>query len=877
MPIASRVSSVFRALFRRKRLEQQLDEELRSYLDHVVDEKIRSGMPPGRARREARLELGGTEQVKERVRDRRIVAGVDRLGQDLRYGARNLRRSPLFTLAAVLSLGIGIGANTAVFTFLYGFFINPMPWPDAGRLMTIMTSLPELGIERGPVTFREFEYIRANTRSFEGIAANELTDLTITGAEEPLRMFASRLSDNSFDVLGLTPALGRNLLPSDSEPGAESVVILGHGLWQRAFGSDRDILGRTVYLSGDAHTVVGVLPAGPSFALHDNLFVPFQLDRIEDIQVHRLRLLGRLKPGVTIEAARQELNGLLGHLAAEYPDESGGKTILMNSMRAGLMNDAGTSTLIIYAIVSLVLLLACANVANLLLARGTARSQEMAVRTSLGADRGRLIRQLLTESVMLAVLGGSLGIALGGLGRDIFLAGLSDVTVNAFSFDIDLAATLIIGGITVFCGLLCGLVPAFVAVRPNLVRSLHGGTSRLTGSRSRSRLQKALVGFEVGMAVAVLIAAGLMIKSFLRIQAMDLGFEPEHIVHMEVNLANYGYEERASRIQFFTDLITRTSQHPAVESVSACNPLPYIGWDSPYEVEGADPIEPGRARTAIDAIVTPGHFRTLGYTFLSGRDFDAQDALPGATPVVVVSEAFSRLNWPNEDPLGKRIRYAGAPEGEEPWREVIGIVSDTRAGTFNPTDGWFFLPHSQWPFYEMILTIRTPADPALIMEHVKNLVWSVEPDLALTWSGVLDDTIRERYQEPSQLAAILGIFSLLALVMASVGVYGVVAYTVAGRSQEFGVRLAIGARPADVLALVMGQGGRIVGLGLLGGLVTAFVLLRMAESLFFGVSPTDPAVYLLCVVGMGTIALLATLVPAWRATRIDPVRALRIE
>jgi predicted permease len=597
-------------------------------------------------------------------------------------------------------------------------------------------------------------------------------------------MFASRISDNAFDMLGLKPALGRDLVPSDSEPGAESVVMLGHGLWQRAFGGDRNILGRTIYLSGEAHTVVGVLPDGPTVALHENLYIPFRLDRIRDVYPYRVRLLGRLAPGVSQEAGRGELNALLGHLAEEFPEESGGKTILMESMRSGLRNDAGTSTLIVYAIVSLVLLLACANVANLLLARGTARSQEMAVRTSLGAGRGRLIRQLLTESVMLAALGGTLGIALGGLGRDIFLAAVSNVTVNAFSFDIDLAATAIFAGLTVLCGLLCGLVPAFVAVRPDLARALHGGAARLTGSHSRSRLQRILVGFEVGMAVTVLIAAGLMVKSFLRIQSMDLGFEPEHIVHMEVNLFNYGFEEPSSRVRFFQDLIDRTSEHPAVESASACNPLPYIGWAAAYEAEGAEPMETGRARTAIDATVTAGHFRTLGYTFLRGRDFDARDGVPGATPVVVVSEAFARLNWPDEDPLGKRIRYAGEPEGEQPWREVIGVVSDTRAGTFVPTDGWFFVPHNQWPTYEMILAIRTQADPAVIMEHVKELVWSVEPNLALTWSGVLAETIRERYDEPSQLAAILGIFSLLALVMASVGVYGVVAYTVAGSERD---------------------------------------------------------------------------------------------
>jgi predicted permease len=486
----------------------------------------------------------------------------------------------------------------------------------------------------------------------------------------------------------------------------------------------------------------------------------------------------------------------------------------------------------------------------------------------------RIIRQLLAESLILAMVGGGFGLLLGRWGRDILMAAIPELYATIFSFDISLPVIAIVVGLTMLSGLIAGLMPAVLSTRTDLAPVLKGGSDQSVGRLRRSTFQSTLVGFEVSMAVLVLISAGLMIKGFLKIESMELGFNPDDVIHMEVNLSSVGYEEYAGRIQFFRDMIAQIERHSEVSSVSACNPLPYIGWYTPYEIEGADPAQFSHTRSAIDAVVTPGHFRTMEIQLLSGRDFDERDTGEESVPAVVVSETFARLNWPDEDPIGKRMRYAD--EGS-PWRTVIGLVGDTQAGTFMPSSGWFYIPHGQWPSSELILAIRTEADPAAIMDHVKGLVWAIEPDLALQWNGVLPETIADRYPEPPLYSLFLGIFALLAVIMACVGVYGVVAYSVVRRSREFGIRLSIGARPADVVSLVLMQSGKVVVLGMVGGFAASLIVMRLASSIFFGVSPYDPAVYIVCAVIMTVITLLAIWLPARRASRLDPVRVLRVE
>jgi putative ABC transport system permease protein len=802
---------------------------------------------------------------------------LDGLFQDVRFALRSFRRSPLFTIAALLSLAAGIGVNVVVFSFVYGYFIHPLPFPDAGRLAAVSTSAPELGIARYHVTWNEYRTLKEANQSFTGLAADEVTDVTLTGGDEPYRVMALRVSDDYFDVLGVEPLLGRDLVPEDARPTDQAALVMTHGLWQRAFGGDPGIIGQTVYLSGEAHTVVGVVPTSAMLSGSGELFIPFREDRLAEIVTGRLRLLGRLAPGVSVVQARQDLERLYAGLAEDFPDESRGKVPVVNSLRTDRMHEKGSQALILYAAVSLVLLLACANVASLLLARGNLRGRELAVRRSLGADRGRLLRQLLTESLLLALAGGALGFLLGQWGRDLMVAELAAGYTRTFTFATDPLMTLSVLGLVVVCGVLFGIVPSLLAVREDPSPILRGAGSGFGGERMRTRFQSLLSGTEVALAVMVVITAGLALKSYHHIRTMDRGFDPVDVVHMEIRLEGPAYRDRGRVIGFFQEVIAEVKKHPQVVDVGAGNPLPYIGWYQAYEVEGVEAGSEQVPVRAVDAVITPDFFRALRMPLLAGRDFGEEDGRPGAVPTAVVSESFARRNWPGEDPLGRRLRYVPS-EGEAPaWMTVVGVVGDTRAGTFLPETGWVFLPHAQIPASEMILAIRTRGDHAGVMDHVKRLVWAREPGLALNWNGILEETVRNRYRDPPLFAGLFSVLSLISLVLAMVGVYGVVAGAVTRRSREFGVRLSVGAHPGGLVRMVVGQTTRtaLVGLGI--GTLATLGVMRLAAGILYGVRPDDLSVYLLAVALMVLVTLISALVPALRIIRVDPVKTLRVD
>ncbi len=801
---------------------------------------------------------------------------LDGLFQDVRFALRSFRRSPLFTIAALLSLAAGIGVNVVVFSFVYGYFIHPLPFPDAGRLAAVYTAAPELGIARYHVTWNEYRTLKEANQSFTGLAAHELTDVTLTGGDEPYRMMALRVSDDYFDVLGVEPLLGRGLVPEDARPTDQAALVMTSGLWQRAFGGDPAIIGETVYLSGEDHTVVGIVPTS-AISGAGELFIPFREDRLAEIVTGRLRLVGRLAPGVSVAQARQDLEGLYAGLAEDFPDESRGKVPVVNSLRTELMHEQGSQALILYAAVSLVLLLACANVASLLLARGNLRGRELAVRRSLGAGRGRLLRQLFTESLLLALAGGALGFLLGQWGRDLMVAELAAGYTRTFTFATDPLLVVSILGLVIACGVLFGIVPSLLAVREDPSPILRGAGSGLGGERMRTRFQSLLSGTEVALAVMVVIAAGLALKSYQHIRTMDRGFDPADVVHMEIRLEGSAYRDSGRVIGFFQEVIAEVKKHPQVVDVGAGNPLPYIGWYQAYEVEGAGAGSEQVPVRAVDAVITPDFFRALRMPLLAGRDFGEEDGRPGAPPVAVVSESFARRNWPGENPLGRRLRYVPS-EGDPPaWMTVVGVVNDTRAGTFLPETGWVFLPHAQFPASEMILAIRTRGDHAGVMDHVKRLVWAREPGLALNWNGVLEETVRDRYRDPPLFAGLFSVLSLISLVLAMVGIYGVVAGAVTRRSREFGIRLSVGAHPGGLVRMVVGQTTRtaLVGLGI--GTLAALGVMRLAAGILYGVRPDDLSVYLLAVALMGLVTLFSALVPALRITRVDPVKTLRVD
>lgn len=808
----------------------------------------------------------------------RPIQFLNNLGHDVRFALRSFQRNPHFTFAAVLSIAIGIGANVSVLSFVHEFLIDPLPFGDASRIVNINCSAPTLGIERHYMNFTELDYFRQHSQTLETVTAHELTDVTVIGGDEPERLWALRASTNFFETLGITPLHGRTFLPEDGVAGAPGTVVIGYAFWQRLFGGDPDLLGSTIRLDEEAFTVTGIMPAGVTYPFDAQIWMPFREDRMSEVVRGRVRLMGRMEEGASVTGVRDELDALFVQLAELYPEESTDKLATVNTLRAGLLNDTRQAVVIFYAIVSIVLLLVCANVANLLLARGSTRHREIAVRSSLGAGRGRIVSQLFTESILLAVAGGAMGLLLGIWGRDLFLSGSNMTWPAYFEFGIDLTLVLILVGITLLTALIFGLLPALVSTRPDLAPLLHGTSGRSTARRGRIWHQGLLVSLEVGLATMILITGGLMLKSFIGIQRVELGFDPENVVHLEINLASLGEMSGEERVRYFSDLINRIEQHPQVVSAAAGNPLPYIGWAQSYEAESSAALEDGVYRTAMDGTITPGFINTLGMNLVLGRDFTDLDSGEGSQRVTVISERVAELNWPGENPLGRRLRFVGSGEREYPWMEVIGVVGDTRAGTFQPESGWIWVPQGQWPAYELIVAARTRGEPQTMVADIKQMVWEDNPELAMQWSGMLTDTVRNRwYADSSLYSVLLGVFSVLALIMACVGVYGVISYTVVRRSREFGIRLSIGARPADVLQHVLLQGGRLIIFGIAGGLAGAFVLTRLAESMFFGVNPHDPVIYLFCTLLLAGIAGLAILFPAWRAARIDPVEALRVE
>jgi len=808
----------------------------------------------------------------------RPIRFLNNLQQDTRFALRSFRRNPHFTLAAVLSIAIGIGANVAVLTFLNEFLLDPLPFRDASRIVNINCSAPTLGIERYQMNFAELDYFRQHSGTLQTVTATELTDVTVLGGEEPERLFALRASTDLFETLGLIPLHGRTFVPDDGAAGAPGTVVIGYAFWQRLFGGDPELLDRTIRLDEEAFTVIGIMPAGVTFPFGGELWMPFREDRMAEVVTGRVRFIGRMNEQASVGSVREELNAFFVQLAELYPEESTDKLATVSTLRAGILTETRQAVIIFYIVVSLVLLLVCANVANLFLARGAARNREIAVRASLGAGRGRIVSQLFTESLLLAMAGGGLGLLLGSWGRDLFLARLDMSWPPYFEFSIDLTLVLILTGITLMTSLLFGLLPALISTRPDIAPVLHATSGRMTGRRSRFRHQGMLVSLEVGLATMILIAGGLMLKSFIGLQRVELGFDPENVVHIEVNLASLGELSAGELVRYYSDLIARVEEHPLVESAAAGNPLPYIGWAQSYEAESSSAEEGGTFRTAMDGTITPGFIHTLGMTLIQGRDFSDIDVGEGSQRVALISEQVAEANWPDENPLGHRIRFVSSGDREYPWMEVVGVVGDTRAGTFEAEGGWIWVPQGQWPAYELIVAARTRGEPQVVMAAIKQMVWDDNPELAMAWGGMLEETVYDRwYADSSFFSSLLGIFSVLALIMACIGVYGVISYTVVRRSREFGIRLSIGARPVDVLRNVLIQGGRMIAIGIAGGLVGAFVLTRLAANLFFGVDPHDPVIYLLSTLLLTVIAGVAILYPAWQAARIDPVEALRVE
>ena len=806
---------------------------------------------------------------------------METLWQDLRYGARMLARNPGFTAVAVLTLALGIGANASIFSVVNGILLGPLPYPEADRLVQLYAAKPSKGWDDFAVSHPDFLDWSEQNESFEGMAIYRGRSLSLTGEGEPERLRGLAASANLFSVLGRSPAQGRAFRAEEDRPGADRVAVLSHGLWERRFGSDPDLLGRTLILDGVAHTVVGIMPADFFFpSPRTELWVPLALAPAKQNRgSHSYEAIGRLKPGVTLQTGRAELNTIAQRLEQEYPDSNTGWGVAANSRYDEIFDDDLQLTLsMLFLAVGFVLLIVCANVANLLLARAATREKEIAVRVALGARRFRLIRQFLTESVLLALLGGLGGLVVAMWGVDALKAIAPDDVPRIDQISLDGTVLLYTLGVSLLTGLIFGLAPAIQTTKPDLHEALKEG-GRTSGGGSRHRLLKTLVVSEVALAVMLIVVGGLMIRSFLLMQRTDPGFDVENLLTLRINLLEAKYPEERQRASFYQQVLERIETLPGVESASAVNTIPLGGsnsWTS-ITIEGRVPADPKEKLFVGYLVITPHYSRSMGIPLLQGRGFNRRDAAD-APEVVLINQTMARRFWPEEElVLGRRFK-GGDADSESPWLTVMGVVADVKHQNLaQPPRPEMYLPHAQTPSGGMTVVVRAAGDPAGYASSVRGKIWEVDPNLPVFAVRSLAEVVDMRTAGTRATAQVMGVLAGVALMLAAVGIYGVISYSVSQRTHEIGIRMALGASPRDIFKLVVRQGVILVGSGLLLGLVGALALARVMSSVLFGVTSTDVTTYASTVLVLVGAALLACYVPARRATRVEPLVALRYE
>jgi predicted permease len=891
-----RPSSLYRrirALLRSEAIHEEIDEEMRFHIAMRAEENVRRGMEPDEAQRDAERRFGGLTRAKERGYEVRGGGALESLLRDVRYAARMLAKRPGFTAVAVLTLALGIGANTAIFSVVDGVLLKPLSLPDPERLVAVSEHSTES--TSTPVAYPNYLDWRARQTVFEDLAARMPTGGVLTGDGGPERITGRSVSASFFHTLGVRPAAGRFFEEDEDRPGGPALMILGHGLWRRRFGADPAVVGKSILYNGEVWTVAGVMPPDFDYYGANNANNDFftSLGRLADQKYmrdrnsHPLEVTARLKRGVTLERARAEMSAIAAALAQEHPASNEGRGVALKSFLDDYVGDVRPALLTISAAVLLVLLIACANVANLLLARAPSRRKEVAVRTALGASRRRVVRQLLIESVLLSAAGGAAGLLLAWVGVDLLVRldpyGLPRTEAIAVDPRV-LGFTLLV---TLLTGVVFGLVPALQTSKVDLNDALkEGGQQRQSGGAGSNRLRGALVLGQVAISLVLLVGAGLLVKSFWQLSKVEPGFDPRGVLTLRLRLPDAKYREASHSMDFLREVVRRVSDLPGVEAaaVSAGFPLGR-GRESGYVVEGQpEPQKPADWAVAVSQSIGEGYYKTLGIRLLAGRDFDRSD-MTDSPPVVIVDDAFTRRHFPGvplNDALGKRLRFDG---DEEPWREIVGVVNHVRqdgpeqeghAGVYRP---WTQMsPRWMADFTRaMDLVVKTSADPESLVPAVRREVQAVDPEQPLanvrTLQSLLDETVA-----PRRFGAVLvGAFALVALLLGAVGLYGVMSYVVSQRTHEIGIRMALGAQRGRILRSVLARGMSLVIAGVALGLAGSLAAARLIASQLFGVKPFDPQTIFGVSALLVSVALVACYLPARRATRVDPLTALRHE
>jgi len=873
MPLLPLIKGTFQALTRSDELEREMDEELESYLSMVVDEKVQGGMSADDARREALMELGGTEQVKTEVRQSRHGATMDSFVWDLRHALRLMLKTPGFTAVVVLTLALGIGANTALFSTVNAALIRDIPFDEPHRLVAGEKTTD--GVPNGSVSRLDYFDLRDAATSFEGLAAYVPHRVTVTGEAAPEVVGLMFATWNLFSVLRVDPVAGRGFLPEDELEGGSSVLI-SHALWQRRFGGAPGAIGRTVFVDGEPRTVIGVVPAGFRFMNDTDLWVPvergdFFIDRQRDS--HSLRLVGRLAPGATLAQARSEADAISQRLEQQYPDSNSGKGFFLDDLQRQMVGDARSSLMLLMATTAMVLLIACGNVAGLLLARSQGRLPEMAMRTALGAPRKRLIRQLMTESILMTLVAGIAGVGLAVLFQRLLLQLLPLGKPGLPEPTLDSTVLIFTVVVSVLAGLAVGVVPAFRATPRQPWEQLKT-TSRVSGGRRSTRMRSLLVVTQVAVSVVLLIGSGLLIRTMTQLTAVDLGFDPERLLAGTVGIRGSVYPTPDERSAFFATLMERIEALPGVERASGISKLPIASPSMDWLVwpEGQPKPGYGEGLYALTRFAMPGYFETMGIPILEGRGIEDIDT-PDAGRVVVISEAVAEGLFPGRDPIGRHLNL----DWHDPY-EVVGVVANAQLdGVRADFPEAVYMSSAQAGATSMWLTVRTESDPLLVADPIRDILREMDADVVFSRPRSMTTIVENDLSGLHTVTTALGLLAGIALLLTAIGLYGVLAYHVNQRIGEFGIRIAIGASAGKLLTLVVDRGLRMVGAGLVLGVTLSLFGTRLVQDLLFETDPLDPLTYAAAVVFLGAVGLAACVLPAWRAMHVNPVEVLRKE
>ena len=863
-----------------------MDEEFASHIRDRAEDLVRDGALPRDAERKARLEFGGYQKFKEESREAIGVHFVETLLQDARCALRMLRKAPGFAAIAILTLALGIGANTAIFSVVYAILLKPLPYPHAEQLFNLSQRESRDESVKTGFSYLNFSDLRDQNQIFSGVAGAQEHELTLTGHGEPQIVSTSVVTSDFFSVFGQNPIVGRVFLPGDGKIGAPAVVVLSEGLWRSSFNADPNVVGTAIDLDKRSFTIVGVVPAGFRFPLltkGEQIWIPLPQDPLFGSWLgrrggHWLQVTGRLKPGVSMGRAQAELRAMSAHFAENFPAENDGWEISMMPLQQMIVGDVKSALLVLLGAVGLVLLIACANIANLLLSRATSRAKEIALRTTLGAGRSRIIRQLLSETAVLSLLGGLAGVFLAYAGVRGLVSSLPATLPQVNEIRVDHFVLAFAFLLSAFASGAVGLIPAFYMANSNLQTNLREGSGRSGLGSGGRRARSFLAAAEIALAMVLLVTAGLLIRSFAALTAVNPGFQVQNIVKADISLPRAQYATPQQWASFAENLLNGIKSQPGLQDSAVAIPVPLADGqvNLAFDIEGLPPVSAGSSRTADYVSVSPDYFQVMSIPLMRGRLFEQRDIF-SSPRVALVNSAMARIYFPHENPVGKRLIFGFPPDGDVP-REIVGVVGDVRDVSVGDEPGpMMYVPYSQAPFPGAGLVVKSTLNAAGVTAAIRREVAKIDKDLPVSDVAQLASVVEESVAQPRFRTFLLVLFAAMALILATIGIFGVISYSVSCRSQEIGIRVALGASRRAILRMVLQETLFIAALGLALGVPCAMAGSRLLGHMLFNVSPNDPVTIITVAVTLLATAILAGYIPARRAMRTDPMITLRHE